>query len=151
LARQDGIHLPSVKTRQSAGQRKVIQVMRSASEVLSPRVCVREALDRIRSSQFHTALVADQERIIGVLTLTKIESLDGSDEAREKRLGELLATRDFPHVHADQALHLALERMSAERLDLLPVVNRADIHQLEGIVTLQDVLDSYGVDVQGSV
>jgi hypothetical protein len=28
-------------------------------------------------------------------------------------------------------------------------VNRAKVHQLEGIVTLQDVLDSYGVALQG--
>jgi CBS domain-containing protein len=46
----------------------------------------------------------------------------------------------------DHALHLALERMSAYHLDLLPVVHRADIHKLEGIVTLSDVLDSYGVN-----
>ena len=31
-----------------------------------------------------------------------------------------------------------------------PVVNRADIHKLKGIVTLRDVLDSYGVDPSGS-
>jgi CIC family chloride channel protein len=43
-------------------------------------------------------------------------------------------------------LHLALERMSANHLDVLPVVHRADIHKLEGIVTLGDVLDSYGVN-----
>ena len=30
------------------------------------------------------------------------------------------------------------------------VVNRADIHELEGIVPLRDVLDSYGVDSSGS-
>jgi hypothetical protein len=28
---------------------------------------------------------------------------------------------------------------------MLPVVSRGDIHQLEGVVTLQDVLQSYGV------
>ncbi len=31
----------------------------------------------------------------------------------------------------------------------LPVVSRADVHKLEGIITLQDVLRSYGVDLQG--
>jgi hypothetical protein len=44
---------------------------------------------------------------------------------------------------------LALDRMGTSHLDLLPVVNRANVHQLEGIVTLQDVLDSYGVALQG--
>jgi CBS domain-containing protein len=29
--------------------------------------------------------------------------------------------------------------------NVLPVVNRADVHKLEGVVTLRDVLDAYGV------
>ena len=32
-----------------------------------------------------------------------------------------------------------------ERRGLLPVVNRADVHQVIGIVTLRDVLAAYGV------
>jgi CBS domain-containing protein len=28
---------------------------------------------------------------------------------------------------------------------MLPVVNRANVHKLEGVVTLRDVLDAYGV------
>ena len=50
----------------------------------------------------------------------------------------------FPHLHADQGLDLALERMGSNDLDLLPVVNRANVHTLMGIVTIQDVLDAYG-------
>jgi hypothetical protein len=35
--------------------------------------------------------------------------------------------------------------MGANRIDILPVVSRANVHKLEGIVTLRDVLDAYGV------
>jgi CBS domain-containing protein len=35
--------------------------------------------------------------------------------------------------------------MGAARLELLPVVSRADVHKLEGVITLRDVLDSFGV------
>jgi CIC family chloride channel protein len=52
----------------------------------------------------------------------------------------------FPHVHADHGLDLALERMGAKQVDILPVVNRADVHKVEGIVTLRNVLDAYGVN-----
>jgi CIC family chloride channel protein len=31
------------------------------------------------------------------------------------------------------------------QIEILPVVSRADAHKLEGVVTLRDVLDSYGV------
>jgi CBS domain-containing protein len=40
--------------------------------------------------------------------------------------------------------------MGAAQLDTLPVVSRADVHKLEGIVTLRDVLDTYGVGLKGS-
>ncbi len=51
----------------------------------------------------------------------------------------------FPHVHPDQGLDLALELMGANQIEVLPVVSRADVHKLEGTLTLRDVLDSYGV------
>jgi hypothetical protein len=44
-----------------------------------------------------------------------------------------------------QGFDLALERMGANQIEILPVVNRADVHKLEGIVALQDVLDAYGL------
>jgi hypothetical protein len=34
--------------------------------------------------------------------------------------------------------------MGATHLDTLPVVSRADVHKLEGVVTLRDVLNLYG-------
>jgi CBS domain-containing protein len=50
----------------------------------------------------------------------------------------------------DHALHMALERMSTYHLDVLPVLHRADIHKLLGVVTLRDVLDAYDIDHIGS-
>ena len=68
------------------------------------------------------------------------------DEANPNRpILTLVKTVDIPHVFADQPLHVALERMSSFHLDCLPVVHRADAHRLEGMVTLKDVLDAYGV------
>ena len=60
-------------------------------------------------------------------------------------LRKIIDVLDFPHVHSDQGLDLALERMGANQIDLLPVVDRANVHRLEGIVTLRDVLEFYGV------
>ncbi|MGO9865636.1 MAG: CBS domain-containing protein [Terriglobales bacterium] len=48
-------------------------------------------------------------------------------------------------MHPDQGLDVALDRMGANQIELLPVVSRADVHKLEGVVTLRDVLDAYGV------
>jgi CIC family chloride channel protein len=54
----------------------------------------------------------------------------------------------FPHVHADQGLDLALERMGANQTEILPVISRADVPKLEGVITLRDVLNTYGVSGQ---
>jgi CIC family chloride channel protein len=145
LAQQDGIHLPSHKTREELGLRTVQQVMRSALEVLSSQLSVQNASDRMRSSEFRSWIVEDEGSVIGVLSGTTLERAL-SDGKAEENLRSLFDTLEFPHVHRDHPLHLALERMSKAHLDVLPVVSRADIHEIEGIVTLRDVLDSYGVE-----
>jgi len=143
LAVQDGIHLPSAKTRQRSGERQVIRVMQTARQLLPAEITVREALERVRSSEFRTWLVTDRRGVVGVINLSRLER--ELAEAADKKLGELVDALVFPHVHSDQGLDLALERMGANQIEILPVVNRADVHKLEGVVTLRDVLDAYGV------
>ena len=144
LAFQDGIHLPTAETRRRRDQHRVIQAMHSAVEVLPAQATVGEALERAGSSAFRAWLVTDQRGVIGVISLAKLER-EVAEGAAAKRLGELVDARAFPHVHPDQTLDLALERMGSARLELLPVVSRADIHKLEGVITLRDVLNSFGV------
>ncbi len=143
LAVQDGIHLPTAKTRQRHGQRQVIRVMQTASQLLPAEITVREALESVRSSAARTWLVTDRRGVVGVINLATLERelAEGADQ----KLSELTDALVFPHVHPDQTLDLALERMGANQIEILPVVNRADLHKLEGIVTLRDVLDAYGV------
>src|SRR5229473_8476592 len=50
LAQQDGIHLPSVETRQQLEQRQVIHAMREATDVLSAEMTVQEALEKSQAS-----------------------------------------------------------------------------------------------------
>jgi CIC family chloride channel protein len=149
LARQDGIHLPNHKEREEFGQRKVFDVMRNDTETLSVQMSIQEAVERMRSSQFCAWPVVDEGSIVGVLSRVTLESALDDGRAGQKLI-DLFETLEFPHAHTDHALHQALERMSNAHIDMLPVVNRADIHKLEGIVTLRDVLDSYGVDSIGS-
>jgi chloride channel protein, CIC family len=143
LAVQDGIHLPRAAGRKRLGQRQVRRVMQTASQLLSSEVTVRDALERVRSSEFRTWLVMDQRGVVGVIDLSRLER--EISEGAEKKISELVDTLVFPHVHADQGLDLALERMGTNQIETLPVVNREDVHKLEGIVTLRNVLDAYGL------
>jgi CIC family chloride channel protein len=145
LAIQDGIHLPSAEGRLRYGQRQVIKVMHGGGESLPAEMTVREARERVRSSGIRTWIVTDQRGVIGVINLARLEKALEESEGAHKKLSALVDAMVFPHVHADQALDLALERMGTNQLEILPVVNRGDVHKLEGIVTLRDVLDAYGV------
>jgi CIC family chloride channel protein len=147
LAVQDGIHLPTAESRQRYGQRQLATVMHTAGESLPAEITVREAMERVRSSEVRTWLVTDQRGVVGMISLDRLERALGedTDKNEDKKVGDLLDAVVFPHVHPDQGLDLALERMGANQIELLPVVNRADVHKLEGIVTLRDVLNAYGV------
>jgi CIC family chloride channel protein len=147
LAHQDGIHLPNIKDRSESGRRTVALIMRNATEFLPAEMSVEQAMESVRGSRFRAWPVMDQGNIVGVLARSSLESAN-TDGRKEQAVLSLLDVLEFPHVHADHALHLALERMSQARIDILPVVHRANVHKLEGIVTLRDVLDSYGVENQ---
>jgi CIC family chloride channel protein len=145
LAEQDGIHLPRGGSHIREGQRQVAQVMRPATEVLRADDPLQEALERAQKGAQEAWPVIEKQGVIGLITRKQMRAaLDGSDPA--KRVGDLVERGQFPHVHADHPLDLALERMGAARVDVLPVVNRANVHDLLGVVRLRDVLVSYGLN-----
>jgi len=146
LARQDGIHLPSAETRQQEAHRRVILVMRAATQVLKADMTVAEALEGIRSSEYTAwPVIDDHGGLIGVLSFGKVQQAAAAMGPEPKRLKELIDGGDFPHLHMDQPISVALERLGASKVNALPVVNRANIHKLEGIVTLKDILTLYGI------
>jgi CIC family chloride channel protein len=149
LANQDGIHLPSHSTRNEPNQRTVLQIMRKTPEILPAEMRVQDVIEQTRASKLRTWPVAEKDYFLGMLARETLECalVDGR---KEQPLKDLVETLQVPHLHTDQALHLALERMSKHHLDVLPVLHRADLHKLEGVVTLPDVLDAYGIDRIGS-
>jgi CIC family chloride channel protein len=149
LAHQDGIHLPTPGTLFQKSRRTVAQVMQRSPQILSAQMRVEDAVEATRSSPFRIWPVADKEYFLGMLSREthEIALVDGR---KEQPLKNIIDTLHVPHLHMDHALHLALERMSTYHLDVLPVVHRTDIHSLLGVVTLRDVLDSYGIDRIGS-
>src|ERR1700730_13934432 len=86
LAVQDGIHLPTAKTRQRSGQRQVVGIMQIASQLLPAEITVREALEKVRSSEFRTWLVMDRRGVIGVINFARLER--ELAEGADKKVGE---------------------------------------------------------------
>jgi len=143
LAEQDGIHLPTAETRSQDGQRRVALAMRAVTESLEASLTVQAAIEKAEGSASRSWLVVDRQRLQGVVSMEMLKKtvLNGyGAESLAKLVDE-----PFPHLHVDQPLSLALERLGTTHLDVLPVVSRADVHLLEGVVTLQDVLSFYGL------
>jgi CIC family chloride channel protein len=145
LAHQDGIHLPSHSTRNVPNQRIVHQIMRKTPEILPAELRVQDVIEQVRGGKLSSWPVAAKDYFLGMVT-TETLGCALVDGRKEQPLKDLVETLRVPHLHTDHPLHLALERMSTYHLDVLPVVHRADIHKLEGVVTLPDVLNAYGID-----
>jgi len=144
LAEQDGIHLPRSRAHRSGTPRQVIQVMRPATNVLRAEEDLVQALRRIEQKAQPIWLVCDRRGVVGVLKRAKLQEA-AKGAAPGQRVGDLVRGSAFPHLHSDHSFAMALDRMGATQLDLLPVVSRANVHELLGIICLKDVLESYGL------
>jgi CIC family chloride channel protein len=152
LARQDGVHLPSAGSRAARSTRRVAEAMSSPATLLAPETTIQEALDRMRSLAVGAWPVAGGRQLLGLVTASDLEGAANGGAGR-KPVSEVLeplpdghldAIR-FPHVHPDHPLDLALQRMGEMRLDVLPVVSRANVLEILGIITLADALRAYGI------
>jgi CIC family chloride channel protein len=149
LAEQDGIHLPKFGSRQET-RRQVMQVMQPAGQVLNAAETVGKALELTREAPQRTWIVTDGPGVAGLLTREQLESAARNGNL-DAAVSTILKTGEFPHVHADHSLDNALDRMGAFRVDVLPVVSRANVRQLLGVVRLQDVLEAYGVRMKEQI
>jgi CIC family chloride channel protein len=109
---------------------------------LSAHLTLQQASEIDRQSASRAWPVLDESGLIAVLDSSTLQQAL-ADGPPTRLIRDIVELGSFPHVHADQPLPLALERMGSTQLDLLPVVSRANVHELEGVITLQDILDAY--------
>jgi CIC family chloride channel protein len=143
LAQQEGVHLPTAESSEQRSRLQVQSVVRQADEPLPAETDPRSAAEYLRRKELNAWPVAQGERLLGLLTMRQL----GGDAIESKgAVGELFDGRPpSTYVHPDESLSLALERMGGAGVDALPVVSRADIRQLLGVITLPEVLRAYGL------
>jgi CIC family chloride channel protein len=121
LAHQEGVFLPKPHEPRDSSL-SVADVSRPVGETDEAA-----ALDRMREAGVRAWPVVRSGRIIGM-----IDASSGVVEAAGM-------------LYPDQPLSAALEKMGSAQVDVLPVVSRADICKILGVVTMPDVLAAYGV------
>jgi CIC family chloride channel protein len=153
LARQDGLHLPTGALHQQARRLRVSAAMRPIGESLSPDVTLAVALAWLANRALKSFPVSDEDGLLGLVRQADIAQAvaRGHGEGTLREFVHVARSTDehlqqIAHVHADQPLGQALARMGESGHAVLPVVSRADVRRLVGLVTVADILHAYGVE-----
>jgi chloride channel protein, CIC family len=141
LARQDDLELPSMEEQREQVALRVEDAMRKP---LSPPLQGSDALGRAvavsESNEEELLLVRFQTGRWASITKEHLAKL-AAEHSPDILLREILPTTRLPVLHPDQRLDDALRLIPGHAL--LPVVSRAGPRKLEGILSLEDILDAY--------
>ena len=137
LLEQDGIHLPGPASRFAAGTSRAGDIMKPVSFFIPEDASVQQACNLIADKPGDVFLAGSSSRLAGIVTRHDIEEASRDGRA-EISITSLLAP-DWAHVHADHSLELALQRFR-QTPGLLPVLSRGEATRVEGVITLETIL-----------
>jgi len=144
LTRQDGLELPSLEEQRDLPPLRVEDAMQPPSiPVLESEELVSAAWSRVESTAQQALFVRFPNQDWVALPKAKLAGL--ALERPEVALGDALPAKSsmdvMPKLYPDHTLDVALHLL--DNSVVLPVVNRADVRKLEGIISLEDVLAAY--------
>src|SRR5271157_1415662 len=151
LQHQDGIHLPA-GARDRQGMPVVWAALTPAEHVFSGSATVEDAAKSLDEER-NAAPVVGEHGLLGMVSLARLQKHVAEGRGGWK-LAQILPSYDssdpltvenFPHVHVDQPLDVALRHMARAKLNVLPVVSRTNIREMLGVVSLGGILRAYGV------
>ncbi len=138
LSRQDGLELPSLEEEREVPLLRVEDAMRPPiGQTLRGNMTLREAQEQVQgSSQDFFVVGRGGEEWAGIGRANLLDLLANSDV----RISRVI-TGPIPYLHPDHPLDTALRLMG--EYPLLPVVHRANLQRLLGVVSLDDVMRAY--------
>ena len=141
LTRQDGVELPSMEEQREENVLRVEDAMQPPADSL---VEADESVDRVARSFEHSAADVLLVRLkpLGWSNISRDEIKTFVQEGKgSQTIGSLLQDRQIPSLHPDHPLDMSLRYV--DRWSMVPVVNRANLRELEGVITQRDVLERY--------
>jgi chloride channel protein, CIC family len=140
LARQDGLVLPSVEERREQLILTVEDAMRLDAVVLEPGDKVADAIKRVEGEENILHFVRVRPGEWNFLERSELQRL-AADTSQSHTLAEANSKGPLPFVFRDMSLEEALHW--AGDWPALPVLSRADLSKLEGVLTLDDILKAF--------
>jgi len=139
LLHQDAVHLPQPSARGALAAQTARSVMWTAVPMIAADTSIERAVHNVRDEIAQAYLVGSGDRPAGIVSRQRL------DEAiREGNGGAPVASIADPlsvHAHADHPIDVVLERF-AESGGILPVVSRADVRHVEGLITMDSLMRS---------
>jgi CBS domain-containing protein len=113
--------------------------MREDAVLVSPHTSVQAAFDRVAGSHEPACLVGEGRHVAGAVSRERLEEAVAAGRGDE--LLEALLDGTLLHVHPDHPIDVVLERFE-QTAGVLPVVSRSKAHQLEGVITLDSIMNA---------
>jgi CIC family chloride channel protein len=154
LALQEGVYLPTGESREELYGDRVSDVMRALDDE-TPLLPIDSTVEAARSfldrRQCNSWPVGERNFVTGVVNRRDMDAAqsktfrDLTDESNSMTLRDVIDPGGaYPYVHPDHSVSYALERMRESGADVLPVVSRAGIHEISGVIGLGEILAAYG-------
>lgn len=140
ITRQDGLSLPAMEEKREQESLTVEDAMRpKPSILLDGTISASGAWPFVRDSAEPFFLVTLPNRPPAHISKAELRRLAESEDVHS--LEQAGALTEVPYLHPDEALEDALPL--ATRFPLIPVLNRADLSQILGVLDLADIMEAY--------
>lgn len=140
ITRQDGLYLPALEEEREQEILTVEDAMRPRPAIILDSLKpVTEAWDMVQASTENYFLVRRPTNSVAVLSRDDLKKLlDGHDF---RPLEETQALTVVPYLHPDEDLQVALRQ--ATNYPLVPVLSRANVSRILGVLDLSDIMKAY--------
>jgi len=128
----------------------VAQVVEGAENLINANTSIHEVQTWISANhadESHFVVVNDQGEYAGTIRLSEIYS---NQAQGDKPLKNILTAKVNAAVTGEDALRLAIERMSKNNVEVLPVVSHTNRNVVTGVISYKDIIDAYTATIQKS-
>ncbi len=140
ITRQDGLYLPAMEEEREQEVLTVEDAMRPRPAIiLESHKTVNDAWPLIEATPENHFLVRRPSNSIAVVSRFELKKL--MDSADFRPLEETQTLSVVPYLHPDEDLQVALRQ--ATNFPLVPVLSRANVSRILGVIDLADIMSAY--------
>ncbi len=145
FALQDGVHLPDSHMQTEPIIKRVKDALLKDYVDLEDEMTVKEAMEEVVNYEFsYFPVMNELHHIVGMIT--RAELIELMDKKKSKTLlRDIVSKRRMIFTYVDQPLHIVLQRMGFHQISVMPVVNRLNPRQLEGLIAVKDIMNAFGI------